>query len=137
LYQQITLIGNVGTPPEMRYTPSGTAVANFTLAVNRRWTNADGQTQEKTTWFRISTWKRQAEVVSQYVTKGSRIMVVGEVDEARPWTDRDGLQRASIEVTALEIKFLDGRNQDRDSGNVGNSSGKQEVPEASVADIPF
>ena len=137
MYQQITLIGHVGTPPEMRYTPSGTAVANFSLAVNRRWTNADGQTQEKTTWFRISTWKRQAEIVSQYVTKGSRIMVVGEVDEAQPWTDRDGLQRASIEITALEVRFLDGRNQDRDGSNVGNSVGKREVPEAKVADIPF
>lgn len=135
MYQQITLIGHVGTPPEMRYTPSGIAVTNFSLAVNRRWTNADGQAQEKTTWFRISAWKRQAEVVSQYVTKGSRIMVVGEVDEAQPWTDRDGLQRASIEITALEVKFLDGRNQDRDSGNVGNNVGKPAVPEA--ANIPF
>ncbi len=137
MYQQITLVGNVGSAPEMRYTAAGTAVTNFSLAVNRRWTNADGQNQEKTTWFRISTWKRQAEVVSQYVTKGSRIMVVGEVDEARPWTDRDGLQRASIEVTALEIKFLDGRNQERDSGNVVNSAGKQEGSEAPVGDIPF
>jgi single-strand DNA-binding protein len=135
LYQQITLIGYVGTPPEMRYTSSGIAVADFSLAVNRRWINADGQTQEKTTWFRISTWKRQAEIVSQYVTKDSLIMVVGEVDEARPWTDRNGLQRVSIEITALEVRFLDGRNQDRDSSNGGNSLGKQEAPEA--ADIPF
>ena len=112
MYQQITLIGNLGSDPEMRYTPSGVPVASFSLAVNRTWTNQEGQRQDKTTWFRVTTWRKQAEIVSQYLVKGRRVMVVGEVEEARPWTDRDGNQRASLEVTAQIVKFLGGRDED-------------------------
>ena len=137
VYQQITLIGNVGSPPEMRYTPAGTAVTNFSLAVNRRWTNADGQAQEKTTWFRISTWQRQAEIANQYLAKGRRVMIIGEVEEARAFTDRDGNHRASIEVRAFDIKFLDGRSQDQDGAGAPTSADKSEAQEAPAGDIPF
>src|SRR5690348_11690183 len=109
MYQQIMLIGNLGNDPEMRYTPSGVPVASFSLAVNRTWTGQDGQRQDKTTWFRVTTWRKQAEIVSQYLTKGSKVMVIGEIEEARPYTDRDGNQRASLEVTAQTVKFLSGR----------------------------
>ena len=136
MYQQITLIGNLGNKPEMRYTPSGTAVVNFSLAVNRKWTGNDGQQQEKTTWFRITAWERRAEVVSQYLDKGRRVLVVGEVTEARPYTDRDGNQRASIEVHAFDIKFLDGRGQEQDGGTNG-TTGAGQPAEAEPADIPF
>jgi single-strand DNA-binding protein len=136
MYQQITLIGNLGNKPEMRYTPSGTAVTNFSLAVSRRWTGNDGQQQEKTTWFRVTAWERRAEVASQYLNKGSKVMVIGEVTEARPWTDRDGNQRASIEVLAQEIKFLEGRGQEQDAG-AGKTSGAAQPAEAEPADIPF
>src|SRR5262245_1207567 len=134
MYQQITLIGNLGNKPEMRYTPSGTAVANFSLAINRRWTGNDGQQQEKTTWFRVTAWQRQAEVVSQYLDKGRRVLVVGEVTEARPWTDRDGNPRASIEVHAFEIKFLDGRGQEQEA-SAGKADGAAQPAEAEPADI--
>lgn len=109
MYQQLILIGNLGNNPEMRFTASGTPVTNFRLAVSRRWTGADGQTQEKTTWFQVSTWNRQAEFVNQYLTKGRRVMVIGEVEAARPWTDRNGNLGASIEVTAREVRFMDSR----------------------------
>lgn len=110
MFQQIMLIGHLGSEPEMRYTSSGVPVTNFSLAVNRRWTNQEGQSQEKTTWFRIGLWRRQAEIASQYLSKGSKVMIVGEVDQARPWTDRDGNLQASIEVTATQLQFLDSRN---------------------------
>lgn len=106
MYQQITLIGNLGNDPEMRYTPSGVAVASFSLAVNRSWTGQDGQRQDKTTWFRISVWNKQAETVTQYLSKGRLVMVVGEVEDARVFTDRDGNPRASLEVKALNVRFL-------------------------------
>ncbi len=109
MYQQLILIGNLGNEPEMRYTASGVPVTNFNLAVSKRWTNAEGQSQDKTTWFHISTWRRQAEIASQYLAKGHRVMIVGEVDMARPWTDRDGNLRANIEVTATELKLLENR----------------------------
>jgi len=117
MYQQITLIGNLGTDPEMRYTPSGVAVTSFNLAVNKSWTSPDGQKQDKTTWFRISCWRKIAEIASQYLTKGRQVLIVGEVDEARPWTDKGtGELRASLEVTAQVVKFLGQR------GDVGADS---------------
>lgn len=128
MYQQITLIGNVGNEPEMRYTPSGVAVTSFSLAVNRSWTGQDGQRQDKTTWFRISVWNKQAETVSQYVSKGRQVMVVGEVEEARVFTDRDGNARTSLEVKASTVRLL---------GQKGNGAGSQAQPEAEAVDIPF
>jgi len=137
MYQQITLVGNLGNDPEMRYTPSGVPVTSFSLAVNRSWTGQDGQKQDKTTWFRITTWRKQAEIVSQYLTKGRQVMVVGEVEEARPWTDKDGNNRASLEVTATTVRFIGGR-----EGGSGGSSGPptpNEAPPEYVGeeDIPF
>lgn len=109
MYQQITLIGNLGGDVEMKYTPSGAPVANFNLAVNKSWTGQDGKRNEKSTWFRITVWREQAEICANYIKKGSKVMVIGEVEEARPWTDKDGNARATIEVTAQTVKFLDGR----------------------------
>jgi len=123
MYQQITLIGNLGTDPEMRYTPSGVPVASFSLAVNRSWTGQDGQKQDKTTWFRISVWNKQAEIVSQYLTKGRQVMVVGEMEDARAFTDRDGNMRASLEVRANSVRFLGQRGDNMGSNDTGSSFG--------------
>ena len=112
MYQQITLIGNLGDDPTMRFTPSGVPVTSFSLAVNKSWTNAEGQRQDKTTWFRISAWRKLAEVCDQHLTKGRQVMIIGEVDEARPWTDQEGNNRASLEVTAQVVKFLGGRDDE-------------------------
>src|SRR5690606_15830746 len=109
MFQQIILVGNLGRDPEMRYTPSGVPVTSFSLAVSKRWNSQDGQPQEKTTWFRITAWRRTAETVSQYLTKGSRVLVVGELEEARTYQDRDGNTQVSLEVTAQTIRFLSGR----------------------------
>lgn len=117
MYQQLMLIGNLGNDPEQRYTPGGVPVASFSLAVNRNWTDADGNRQSKSTWFRVTCWKKQSEIVAQYLTKGSKVMVIGEIEEARPYTDRDGNQRASLEVTAQTIKFLSGKGDDTE--NIG------------------
>lgn len=142
MYQQITLVGNLGQDPEMRYTPSGVPVTSFSVAVNKTWTNQEGQRQDKTTWFRVTTWRKQAEVVSQYLTKGSRVMVVGEMDEARPWTDRDGNNRASLEVTANQVRFLSGRGEDTGGSSYGggdNSSSADDSGSGDMSDedIPF
>lgn len=114
MYQQLMLIGNLGNDPEMRYTPSGVPVASFNLAVSRNWTGQDGQRQEKTTWFRISVWNKQAEIVTQYLAKGHRVLVVGEVEEARVYTDREGNPRASLEVKAQSVRFLTPKGSDAD-----------------------
>jgi single-strand DNA-binding protein len=117
MFQQITLVGNLGSDPEMRYTPSGVAVATFSLAVNRVWNDPNGQRQEKTTWFRISAWRRDAELASQYLSKGRQVLVIGEIEEARTFTDRDGNQRASLEVTARTIRFIGGRGDGTGGGD--------------------
>jgi single-strand DNA-binding protein len=115
MYQQVTLIGYLGRDPEMRYTAAGDAVTNITLAVNRRWTRDDGQSQEKTNWFHVTFWRRQAEFANQYLGKGKRVLIVGEIDGARPYTDRDGNPRASIDIQGREIRILESRHHDQEA----------------------
>src|SRR5207302_9388678 len=125
------LVGNVGKDPEFRYTPQGVAVADFTVAVNKR-TGKGEDRKDKTTWFRVTVWRERAETVSQYVKKGMKIMVIGEV-EARAYTDKNGQPQASLELTASNFQFLDSKG-DREgggdyqgaraaSGNSGGTSG--------------
>ncbi|MGC9467921.1 MAG: single-stranded DNA-binding protein [Anaerolineae bacterium] len=114
-YQKVIIVGNLGRDPEMRYTPDGTPVTSFSVATNRRWTNQDGSQGEETCWFRVSAWRRQAEVAAQYLSKGRQVMVEGRMapDRAtggpRVWTGRDGTPGASYEITADRIIFLGGR----------------------------
>jgi single-strand DNA-binding protein len=134
MFQQLSLIGNLGSDPEMRYTPSGVPVVSFNLAVNKNWVNQEGQRQDKTIWFRVTAWRKLAENVSQYLSKGRQVFVVGELEDARPWTDRDGNHRASLEVTAQTIRFIGGRG--------GESGGDQDGPPVAEPaqtdrDIPF
>ncbi len=114
MYQQITIVGNLGNDPEMRHAPSGDPVTNFSVATLRSWTGQDGQRQEKTVWFRVSVWRRQAETCNQYLSKGQRVLVVGELDEPSVWTDDSGNARASLQVRARNVQFLTPREQ----GNV-------------------
>lgn len=106
---QAILTGNLGSEPEMRYTPSGVPVTSFSLAVNRSWTDGNGERQTKTIWVRISCWRKLAEVVSQYLVKGSKVLVNGELEPARAYKDKDGNAAASLEVTATTVEFLDSK----------------------------
>lgn len=133
MFQQVTLIGNLGNDPELRYTPNGTPYANFRMAVNKRWTGADGQNQEKTTWFNISTWRRQAEICVEHLAKGRRVMVLGEIDDARAWMDKDGNPRASVEITAQQVKFLDSRN----GSNLEAQEAHADSADDASGDVPF
>lgn len=117
MYNKHILVGNVGSAPEMKYTPSGIAVTTFSLAVNKKWKNGDGQMQKKTTWWRVTVWRQQAETVSQYVTKGMHVLVEGEDVESRAFTDKQGNNRASLEITATSVRFMDSK---RDSGDPTN-----------------
>ena len=140
MYQQITIVGNLGNDPEMRYTASGIPVTNFNVATSRVWTNQEGQRQEKTIWFRVTAWQKQAELVSQYLSKGRQVLVVGEMEEPDLWTDREGNQRASLQVRAFSIKFL-GSRADGDGGGMGASQGAPAAsgdgPVTNDEDIPF
>jgi single-strand DNA-binding protein len=106
MYQSTTVIGHLGGDPSMRYTSSGVAVTNFSVATSRKWTDAAGAAQERTTWFKVSAWRKLAEVCNQYLHKGQLVMVEGEID-ASAYTPKDGGEpRASLELTARTVKFL-------------------------------
>ena len=141
MYQKLIIVGNLGRDPEMRYTPDGTPVTNFSVATNRRWTNADGSQGEETVWFRVTVWRRMAEVCNEYLEKGRQVLVEGrlqvdsETGGPRIWTDRNGNPRASFEMTALTVQFL-GR------GAAGPAPGAADIPEEPPAEedeeeIPF
>ena len=100
------IIGNLGADPEMRYTAGGAPVTTFNVAVNRRYTTSDGERREETEWFRIVAWRKLAELVSQYLTKGRSVYVEGRL-QTRQWDDQEGQRRYTTEVVANEIQFLD------------------------------
>ena len=103
---KIMLIGNVGSDPEMRYTPNGKAVTSFRMATNYRYAGSDGERREETEWFRVSVWGRQAESCNQFLSKGKRIYVEGRL-RSRSWEGQDGQMRTSLEVSANRVIFLD------------------------------
>ena len=100
------MIGNVGSDPEMRYTPNGTALTSFSLATNRVYTTSDGERHEETEWFRISAWGKLAEQCNNYVTKGMKIYAEGRL-KSDTWTGNDGQTRVSLEISADKVLFLD------------------------------
>ena|SRR3989304_3447266 len=101
MYQQITLLGRAGSDCEMRYTPSGKGVASFSLAVDKGYGD-----KKQVLWFRVTIWEPQAEAAAKLVTKGVVVLVVGELEEPRTWTDKDGNTRVSLEVTARTWKLV-------------------------------
>ena len=109
MYQMLTIIGRLGKDPELRYTPTGTPVCNFSLATDRAWNNDQGVRQEETTWHNVTVWKKQAEHCAQYLSKGSLVLITGTV-KARGYTNRDGQVAASLDVNAEQVKFLSSNN---------------------------
>jgi single-strand DNA-binding protein len=102
---KVILVGNLGSDPEMRYTPSGKAVTSFRMATNRRYTTTAGESKEETDWFRVSVWGKQAEQCNQFLAKGRQVYVEGRL-HARNWEGQDGQMRTSLEVTADRVLFL-------------------------------
>ena len=105
---KVILIGNLGNDPEQRVTQSGRAVTNFRVATNERWTDQNGQTQEKTNWHSIVVWGKQAESCARYLSKGRPVYVEGKL-ETRSYEDKDGATRYVTEVIARDVVFLGGR----------------------------
>ena len=106
------LIGRLGRDPEVKYTPSGTAVANFSIATSEEWKDKDtGEKQERTEWHRIVAWKRLAEICGEYLSKGSLVHVEGKL-QTREWEDKDGNKRYTTEIVAQNMQMLDGKVQE-------------------------
>ena len=141
MYHKVIIVGNLGRDPEMRYTPDGTPVTNFSVATNRRWTNQDGSQGEETVWFRVSAWRRLAETCNQYLTKGRQVFVEGimrpdsETGGPRIWTGNDGQPRASFEIVAHTVRFLGGRGDQAGAGPPSDIEEPAGMMEAD--DIPY
>lgn len=111
MYHTVVLVGNLGRDPEMRYTPSGQAVTNLSVATNRQYTGADGNAVKETTWFRVSVWGKQAENCNQYLKRGSKVLVEGQLQpdangNPKTFTRQNGEAGASYEVRASTVRFL-------------------------------
>jgi single-strand DNA-binding protein len=142
-FNKITIVGYLGRDPELRYTPQGTPVCDFSMATTERKKDKGGEPQDVTTWFRVTFWGRQAEVASQYLQKGRQVYVEGRLT-AREWQDRDGATRTSLEVNGSDLQFI-GSNAGGESA--GNAPRREAAAAASAApgepggitddDIPF
>ncbi len=104
---KVILVGNLGQTPELKYTPSGQAVCNLSIATNEAWTGKDGQKQEKTEWHRLVLFGKLAELAGQYLQKGRQVYIEGKL-QTRSWQDKDGQTRYTTEVVGQTMQFLGG-----------------------------
>jgi single-strand DNA-binding protein len=127
---KVILIGNLGRDPEIRYMPSGDAVATLNLATTEKWKDKSGEAQEQTEWHRISFFGRQAEICGEYLRKGSSIYVEGRL-QTRKWTDKDGNERYTTEIRGDRMQMLGGR-----SGAAGFDNTTREPEPATAPSSP-
>ncbi|MDX2481189.1 MAG: single-stranded DNA-binding protein [Desulfuromusa sp.] len=119
---KVILVGNLGKDPDLRYTPSGTAVATFSLATTERYKDRDGNRQDKTEWHNIVAWRQLAEICGKYLHKGKQVYIEGKIQN-RSYDDRDGNKRYISEVIVDQMQMLGGRDDKQSSGGgAGNSS---------------
>jgi single-strand DNA-binding protein len=124
-FNKIILVGNLGRDPELRYTPQGIAVCNFSLATNEKKRDKAGEMQDVTTWFRVTLWRQQAENASKYLSKGSPVYVEGRL-HVEEWTDRDGNNRYTLEVQGTEMHFLSGGSRSEEYSSSVAAGGEAE-----------
>ena len=134
MYHTLILVGNLGRDPEMRYTPSGQAVATFSLATNRKWKDKEGQMQDQTEWHNIVAWGRQAEIAKEYLKKGSPLFVEGRI-QYRTYNDREGNKRFITEIVAQSVQML-GRKGAEAAPDMPEETAA-EAPPSSDEEIPF
>ncbi|MEO1630600.1 MAG: single-stranded DNA-binding protein [Bacteroidota bacterium] len=126
---KVILIGNLGSDPELRYTGSGTAVCNFSLATSETYKDSNGDMVEKTEWHRVVTWARLAEICGEYLKKGRQVYIEGSL-QTRQWEDKDGNTKYTTEIKAREMQMLGSR----DGGDMGGgdyNGGGNRRPQAS------
>jgi len=111
-FNRVFLIGNLGKDPEVKFTPGGQAVANFTVATNESWTDKAGVKQERTEWHRIVAWGKTAELCGEYLTKGRQCHIEGKI-QTREWNNKEGVKQYTTEIVASSVLFLsDGSKRD-------------------------
>ena len=126
---KVILLGNLGKDPDLRYTPSGKAVATFSLATSERWTSQDGQKQENTTWHNIVAWGKQAETMKEYLTKGRQVYIEGRIAN-RSYEDKEGNKKYISEVVVQSFSFVGNK------GSSGNGGGQTAAAEPAAETVP-
>lgn len=124
-FNKITIVGNLGRDPVLRYTPQGTAVCDFSVATTERRGGAGGE--EITTWFKVTVWNKQAEVVNQYLSKGRQVYVEGRL-RLEEYQDREGQKRTQLAVTATDIQFLSSRGSEEGMGAGAGGGARAAAP---------
>ena len=138
---KVILVGNLGQDPEIKYTAGGAAVTTLSLATSESWKDKDtGTDQEKTEWHRVVLWRRLAEIAGEYLKKGSKVYIEGQL-QTRKW-EQDGQTRYTTEVIGRDMQFLDSRGNSSDNSSYENSSqdmSSQDLPDSGITDddIPF
>jgi single-strand DNA-binding protein len=143
-FNKIIIVGHLGRDPELRYTTQGIPVCDFSVATSEKRKDSAGEMQEITTWFRVTAWRRLAEIANQYLAKGRQVYVEGRLRQEE-YTDREGNRRTALRVEAAEIHFLGGRGEEAAAASSGQGAkptttqpedGADEAP-PSEDDIPF
>lgn len=127
------IIGNLGKDPEIRTTPQGKKVANFSMATNESYTDKSGNKVDKSEWHRVVIWDKLAEVVEKYVKKGSTIYIEGRL-ATRSWDDANGVKKYSTEIIASTMQLLGGKPDSQESSGSGS---QQPPPEEDLGELPF
>lgn len=134
---KVILVGNLGADPEIRYTPSGTAVANFRIATSETRTNKEGQKETKTEWHRIVTFGKLAEICGEYLAKGKQVYIEGKI-QTRAWDDRDGNKKYTTEIIANQMQMLgSAKDSAVAAGGGSGGGGEDEIPPSDIDDVPF
>ncbi len=138
---KVILIGRLGKDPEMRFTPGGKAVTNFTMATNEYWTDQSGERQERTEWHRIVTWGKLAEICAKLLGKGKQVYIEGRL-QTRSWDDRDGNKRYTTEIVANAMQILSAMESGGDRAYTGDEGGDTPAGNGMPAspefdDVPF
>src|SRR3989337_2110712 len=132
---KVILVGNLGKDPEIRYTPGGVAVANFTLATSENWTSKEGKKETKTEWHRIVAFGRLAEICGEYLNKGKQVYIEGRL-RTRSWEDKDGNKRWSTEIVATQMQML-GSPADVSTSGKETDIDQEAIPEPGDEEVPF
>ena len=142
MYAKAQVIGNLGRDPETRYTKGGTMNVSFSVATSRRFTDASGTPQERTTWFRVTAWGKLAETLDRLaqdgaLTKGQRVFVSGRL-ESSDYTSKEGEQRTSLDINADDVLLMGARGEGSgQSGYAGNRSEAQAPSAEDIDELPF
>jgi len=132
---KVILIGNLGRDPEIRYLPSGDAVANLNVATTEKWKDKNGEQQEQTEWHRVAFFGRQAEICGEYLRKGSQVYIEGRL-QTRKWTDKDGNERYTTEIRGDRMQMLGGRGGGAGSEPPSRDAAREPEPSVSAQSSP-